>query len=324
MPSSDPTFPLFSTFAFLGFVLSVIPLPWHFQAWNSGTCAFMLWVGCFCLVLFINSLIWADNALNTVPVWCDISSQILAGAGVGIPASTLCITRRLYRLTSIQTVSITRDDKRRAIYEDLAIAVGLPILPHRFDIIEEYGCSIATYNTLPSYFLFYMWPVLLGSISFGFSSLTLRTFYMRRIQFSQILSANTSINPSRYLRLMLLALIDIMCTIPLGIYIIYIELKGVPLQPWISWNDTHFDFGRVVLVPAVIWRASPSSIASVQINRWLPVACAFIFFILFGFAEEAMKNYRRAFWFIVKPFGFIPASEGRSNIGKGKAGGFSG
>lgn len=86
--------------------------------------------------------------------------------------------------------------KRRAIYEDLAIAVGLPILvlilrmwshyesftaiwilpldiivqPHRFDIIEEYGCSIATYNTLPSYFLFYMWPVLLGSISFGFSS----------------------------------------------------------------------------------------------------------------------------------------------------------
>lgn len=72
MPSSDPTFPLFSTFAFLGFVLSVIPLPWHFQAWNSGTCAFMLWVGCFCLVLFINSLIWADNALNTVPVWCDI------------------------------------------------------------------------------------------------------------------------------------------------------------------------------------------------------------------------------------------------------------
>ncbi|KAJ3973665.1 pheromone receptor [Lentinula raphanica] len=334
MPSSDPTFPLFSIFAFVGFVLTVIPLPWHFQAWNSGTCAFMLWVGSFCLVLFINSLIWADNALNTIPVWCDISSQILAGAGVGIPASTLCITRRLYRLTSTQTVSITRDDKMRAIYEDIAIAAGLPIFvlilhiivqPHRFDIIEEYGCSIATYNTIPSYFLFYMWPVLLGSVSFIYSSLTLRTFYMRRIQFNQILSANTAINPSRYIRLMLLALIDIMCTIPLGIYVIYLELHGVPLQPWISWDDTHFDFGRVVLVPAVVWRSSSSSIATVQINRWLPVACAFVFFALFGFAEEAMKNYRRSFWYVAKLFGFHPRPGSQSNtVHQSKSGMFSG
>ncbi|KAJ3876744.1 pheromone receptor [Lentinula edodes] len=327
MHASDPTFPLFPILSFLGFVLSVIPLPWHFQAWNSGTCAFMVWVGCFCLVLFVNSIIWADNAINSVPVWCDISTQIIAGAGIGIPASTLCISRRLYRITSTQTVSITRDDKRRAIYQDLTIAVGLPILvlilhvivqPHRFDIIEEYGCSVATYNTLPAYFLFYMWPILIGLISFGYSSLTLRTFYVRRIQFNQVLSSNKAINPSRYLRLMLLALIDIMCTIPLGVYVIYISLKGVGLAPWISWADTHFDFNRVVLLPAVIWRGNPTEFAAIQINRWLPVICAFIFFALFGFAEEAMKNYRRAFWFLVRPLGIRPSSEGGSRNGKAK------
>ncbi|KAJ3862129.1 pheromone receptor [Lentinula novae-zelandiae] len=305
MQTSDPTFPLFPILSFLGFVLSVIPLPWHFQAWNSGTCAFMLWVGSFCLILFIDSLIWADNAINSIPVWCDITSQIIAGAGVGIPASTLCISRRLYRLTSTRTVSITRDDKRRAIYEDVAIAVGLPILVlllhmivqgHRFDIIEEYGCSPTTYNTLPAYFLYYMWPVLIGLVSFVYSSLTLRTFYIRRIQFTQIVSANSSISPSRYLRLMLLALIDIMCTIPVGIYIIFIGLDGVPLAPWISWNDTHFDFNRVVLIPSAVWRSNASNYTAVQINRWLPIVCAFIFFALFGFAEEAMKNYRRVFW----------------------------
>nr|AGL08103.1 pheromone receptor [Lentinula edodes] len=298
MQTSDPTFPLFPILSFLGFALSVIPLPWHFQAWNSGTCAFMLWVGCFCLILFIDSLIWADNAINSIPVWCDITSQIIAGAGVGIPASTLCISRRLYRLTSTRTVSITRDD-------DVAIAVGLPILVlllhmivqgHRFDIIEEYGCSPTTYNTLPAYFLYYMWPVLIGLVSFVYSSLTLRTFYIRRLQFTQIVSANSTISPSRYLRLMLLALIDIMCTIPVGIYIIFIGLDGVPLAPWISWNDTHFDFNRVVLIPSAVWRSNTSNYTAVQINRWLPIVCAFIFFALFGFAEEAMKNYRRAFW----------------------------
>ncbi|KAJ3782798.1 pheromone receptor [Lentinula aff. detonsa] len=319
MQASDPTFPLFPICAFLGFVLSVIPLSWHFQAWNSGTCVFMIWVGCFCLVEFVNSLVWADTALNIAPFWCDISIQIIGAAGVGIPASTLCITRRLYRIISTRTVSITRDDKKRLIYEDLAIAVGLPLLvmllhiivqPHRFDILEEYGCSLPTYNTLPSYFLYYMWPILIGLVSFLYSSLTLRTFYLRRIQFNQILSSNNSINPSRYLRLMLLALIDIMCTIPLGIYIIYIELKGTHLAPWISWDDTHFDFGRVVLIPAAIWRSDSTHTVAVELNRWVPIFCAFIFFALFGFAEEALKNYRRAFWLIARRLGFRPASEG--------------
>ncbi|KAJ3886669.1 pheromone receptor [Lentinula edodes] len=328
MQTSDPTFPLFPILSFLGFVLSVIPLPWHFQAWNSGTCAFMLWVGCFCLILFIDSLIWADNAINSIPVWCDITSQIIAGAGVGIPASTLCISRRLYRLTSTRTVSITRDDKRRAIYEDIAIASlfsraqqthssDMIVQGHRFDIIEEYGCSPTTYNTLPAYFLYYMWPVLIGLVSFVYSSLTLRTFYIRRLQFTQIVSANSTISPSRYLRLMLLALIDIMCTIPVGIYIIFIGLDGVPLAPWISWNDTHFDFNRVVLIPSAVWRSNTSNYTAVQINRWLPIVCAFIFFALFGFAEEAMKNYRRAFWFFARPLNFRSSSEGRSKNGKG-------
>ncbi|KAJ3983071.1 pheromone receptor [Lentinula detonsa] len=324
MRASDPTFPLFPVFAFLAFVLSIIPLSWHMQAWNSGTCAFMIWVGAFCLVEFINSLIWSDNAINSVPVWCDISSQIIAGAGVGIPASILCISRRLYRIISTQTVSITRDDKRRAIYEDLSIAFDIIVQPHRFDIFEEYGCSPATYNTIPAYFLFYMWPILIGLVSFVFSSLTLRSFYMRRIQFNQILSSNNAINPSRYLRLMLLALIDIMCTIPLGIYIIYIDLKGIPLAPWISWADTHFDFGRVILVPAVIWRSNPVDNAAIQVNRWLPIICAFVFFMIFGFAEEAMKNYRRTFWFLARPLGFRPSSEGGPTNAKGKHNTFAG
>ncbi|KIK58755.1 hypothetical protein GYMLUDRAFT_170577 [Collybiopsis luxurians FD-317 M1] len=333
MRATDPTFPLFPIFAFLGFVLSVIPLPWHFQAWNSGTCAFMIWVGLLCLIEFINSLIWAGDAINRLPVWCDITSQLIAGAGIGIPASILCISRRLYRIVSTQTVSITRDDKRRAIYQDLAIVIGLPVLvlvlhiivqPHRFNIFEEYGCSIATYNTLPAVFLYYISPIVIGLVSFVYSALILRTFYVRRIQFNHLFSTNSAINPSRYLRLMLLALMDILCTIPLGIYMVYIDLKSVPLAPWISWADTHFDFGRVELVPAVIWRSSPDSAIAIEINRWTPVFCAFIFFALFGFAEEARKNYRRAFWFVVKPLGFRPTSEKGISGGKGKSGIMSG
>ncbi|KAF5342943.1 hypothetical protein D9758_014961 [Tetrapyrgos nigripes] len=315
MVSKDPTYPLFPIFAFLGFILSLVPLPWHLQAWNSGTCAFMLWTAAACLVTFVNSVVWHNSLLNVAPVWCDISTQVVLGAGVGLPASVLCISRRLYKITSVQTVAITRDDKRRAIYIDLAIALGIPVLvlllhivvqPHRFDILEGVGCVPVTYNTLPAYFLFYMWPILLGLVSLGFSTMTLRSFYLRRLQFAQISRSNSALNPSRYFRLMLLAMIDILCTIPLGIYTIFGLLRGLDLAPWISWADTHFDFGHVGLYPALIWRNNKNLVTAIETNRWLPVACALAFFVIFGFAEEAMKNYRRAFWFLAKPLGFTP------------------
>ena len=127
-PARDPTYPLFPVFSFIGFVLCLIPLPWHLHAWNSGTCAFMIWTALSCLVGFVNSVVWSGNVNNPAPIWCDIcesptlsstrfllsiapsASKIIIGVSIGIPAATLCISRRLYHLTAGQTVSITRDD----------------------------------------------------------------------------------------------------------------------------------------------------------------------------------------------------------------------
>lgn len=134
--------------------------------------------------------------------------------------------------------------------------------------------------------------------------MTLRSFWIRRVQFSQLLSSNSSMNPSRYIRLMLLALIDMMLSIPLAIYSTYIANKGVGLAPWISWEETHFNFARVALVPAIFWRSDKSFQTSVELTRWLPIFCAFLFFALFGFASEARKQYSTAFWWVAKRFGF--------------------
>ncbi|KAL0952925.1 hypothetical protein HGRIS_007139 [Hohenbuehelia grisea] len=303
--SLDPTYPLFPICAFLGFLVSLIPLPWHIQAWNAGTCMYMFWTAISCLIEFVNSLVWKGNIENPAPVWCDISSKLLLGAGIGIPASALCISRRLYSIASAKTASITRQDKRRAVIVDLCIALGIPVLimilhvvvqPHRFDILEDIGCYAVIYNTLPAYFLYFMWPVVLGSVSFVYSSLTLRCFWIRRVQFGQLIASNPNMNMSRYFRLMLLAVMDILCTLPLGIYSIYISTHGIPLAPWISWEETHFDFGRVATVPAIFWRSDKSFEIAVELTRWIYVFSAFLFFALFGFASEARKNYGNVIW----------------------------
>ena len=74
MQSLDPTYPLYSVLSFLGFVVVLIPFSWHLQAWNTGTCAYMFWVSLACLIEFVNSLVWAGNLFNPIPVWCDIGN----------------------------------------------------------------------------------------------------------------------------------------------------------------------------------------------------------------------------------------------------------
>nr|UWI70528.1 pheromone receptor B2 [Pleurotus eryngii] len=313
---ADLTYPLYPIFAFLGFFLSLVPLPWHLQAWNSGTCYFMMWSSLACLNQFINSVVWHNNALNPSPIWCEISIRILMGASVGIPAASLCINRRLYHIASIQAVSVSRGEKRRDILIDTGICVVFPIVyialqyivqGHRYDILEDLGCQPALYNTLPTYFISYMWPILIGLVSAVYCVLSLRSFIRRRVQFNQFLSSNKSLTAGRYFRLMALAACDLTFTIPLSIFIIWVNTVANPVAPWISWEDTHFGFSRVGQIPAVLWRSNERLVVATEATRWFVPLCGILFFALFGFADEARRSYTKAFWAVVKPFGFAPA-----------------
>ena len=45
-----------------------------------------------------------------------------------IPATWLCVNRRIYLITSVRKVTISRADKRRQVVVDLTIGLGLPII----------------------------------------------------------------------------------------------------------------------------------------------------------------------------------------------------
>ncbi|KAF7293020.1 Argonaute-like protein [Mycena indigotica] len=292
----------FSAMAFIGFVLSFIPLPWHLEAWNVGTCLYMIWTGLACLVLFINSIVWHNNVIDWSPTWCDISTHFMNGFNLAIPATSLCINRRLYQIASVRSVTRTHAEKRRAIIIDLLIGLGLPILQiplqyivqgHRYNIFEDIGCLGTTYETPVAVVLFHMPPIIIGSISAVYCVLSIRAFYASHLQFKELLSSsNTNLNINRYFRLMALASVDLIFTIPLGIWVLYNNVAVVGLSPWISWEDTHSNFSRVVQVPGIFWRSDPLTAASLETLRWATIFCAFVFFGFFGFADEAMKNYK--------------------------------
>ena len=63
---------VFTVFSGIGIIISIIPLWWHLESWNVGTCMYMIWTALACLVHFVDSIIWNGNVINWAPVWCDI------------------------------------------------------------------------------------------------------------------------------------------------------------------------------------------------------------------------------------------------------------
>jgi pheromone a factor receptor len=121
------------------------------------------------------------------------------------------------------------------------------------------------------------------------------------------MSTNRSLNRSRYFRLMALAGIEILGTIPLGTYwIVFNANKGV--RPWKGWAWEHFDYSRVIQVPAFEWKKDPASVTGLEAFRWSLVACAFIFFAFFGFADEARQHYRLVYTSLASRMGITTSS----------------
>ncbi|KAF7291077.1 Pheromone receptor [Mycena kentingensis (nom. inval.)] len=306
----DATYPLFPIASFLGFILVLIPLPWHLHAWNSGTCFYIMWSALACLNQFVNTVVWANDMLNRAPIWCDISIRLLFGTSVGIPAASLCINRRLYQIARVQAVSITAQEKRRAILVDALICVVFPLVfiamqyvvqGHRFNIYEQAGCAPAFVNTVPTYILNFMWPPLIGCVSACYGVLSLRQFLRRRASFAQFAGAS-GLTTSRYLRLMALSGTDIFLTTPLGALAIYLNLATAPVQPYGTWEDVHYGFSRVVQIPAFVWQQNVPLARAVAFTQWVAPATALVFFLFFGFASEARKNYALALRAVVNAF----------------------
>lgn len=195
---------------------------------------------------------------------------------------------------------------------------------HRYDIWEDVGCYPNSVNTLAAYPLTLVWPNVICLISGTYCStfhadshliieliifivLTLRQFMKRRAQFNQFLSLHTPMSVSRYFRLMALASCELLFNTPISSYGLYLNIIR-PVYPWISWSDIHFDFWNVQKIPSALWRLSPALTSNLELTRWSIVLCAVIFFVFFGFADEARKNYKLAYWTLAKRFGILPPS----------------
>lgn len=124
------------------------------------------------------------------------------------------------------------------------------------------------------------------------AGLALRWFMERRAQFNEVLSSSHSgLTTARYLRLMGLAICEMLAVLGLTLYAVVGAVKGHAILPYVSWNYVHSDFGRIAQYPLVIL---PSAILSRLIGCWyITPAGSVCFFAFFAFGEEALAEYTR-------------------------------
>ncbi|KAI0061394.1 fungal pheromone STE3G-protein-coupled receptor [Artomyces pyxidatus] len=318
---------VFSVFAAIGFVLALIPFYWHYKASNVALCLFMAWSSIGCLNGFINSVIWNTSISNSAPIWCDISTRIMVAEPVASTASTLCIARRLYADFSNKARS-----KRKEVFIDLVIGVGVPILEiilsyivqgNRFDIYERVGCSPGIVNRPPSYALIYVWPIVLAAVIFIFitSVLTVRQHFINSNK-----SGSMGFGVFRWhysdisFRLLVLSICCTVYAIIIPGYLISLDRRSSDYTAWVSFHDVHSHFSTVNQIAAADWRDDKATVIALEIGRWSPVLCAFSVFYLFGIVEEAAREYRRAFRLIKSRLcGVPPESDSASEMSTTKS-----
>jgi pheromone a factor receptor len=113
------------------------------------------------------------------------------------------------------------------------------------------------------------------------------------MQFISILNASpTGLNTGRYLRLISLAIADVCLVIFGSLFTMTHDLKiSGGLRPYLSWHDAHQNFGQITQITED-WFTSASTSDMSVLGGLFPVY-SFTFFILFGFGEEAIREYLR-------------------------------
>ncbi|KAH9856256.1 GPCR fungal pheromone mating factor [Lenzites betulinus] len=303
-------YPILPITAFVGAFLVLIPVPSHWRARNYATVSLVAWLFVLDLIYGINSIVWSDNVRIRLLVWCDITTKLTIGAGVALPAAAMCICKHLELVASGRVVRTSPGDKKRRMYFDLAMCFLLPAIimalhyvvqGHRFDIVEAFGCQPATYYSVPGVFIVWFPPLLLAFVSMIYASLALYHFLRHRVTFAAILqNSNSSITPNRYLRLMALAITEIIWQIVLTVLPMYDNIS-FGLRPWTTWADVHSDWLRVD--PYYLAEFEPAYKAQLFLFFFAIPASCLLFFFFFGFGEQAVSDYRQLFvWIRQKVF----------------------
>jgi len=282
---------------FIALGLVLVTLPHHWRVRNLATLSIIAWLSAYNLIYGIDAIIWAGNVDIVAPVWCDIVTKIKIGADVGLPGCCLCMAKRLNRIAYGFEMS-PRGWRHRTldiilcwVFPFIIMGLHYIVQGHRFDIIEDIGCTPAIYISWPSILILDLSAFIPAILSLVFCALALFKLYRRRMAFRHMLGKSEStLTPSRYIRLMIMTFfLGSWNTVLISVSASNEYTTG--LQPWTDWASVHADFSFIGQYSDDTDTFSAVTLRCIYILWWAVPISSLSFFAFFGIGEEAMKDY---------------------------------
>ena len=200
---------------------------------------------------------------------------------------------------------------------DTYVAKDYIVQNYRFQVEEGSGCGNSTDGSVLSFLLLDSWTVLLPLISvavyYRASRPSMRVlfiltnvlssarvawmFYRQSRDINRFLQSNNSVSRNNYMRILALASIDVLITLPIGIANIVLNVTEMlsrgPVPFYFGWTYDRTDWAPVGYSYAEIVGFGTSSVVQLYFTQWTSPILAFIIFGLFGVTSEARASYWR-------------------------------
>ncbi|KZV69437.1 STE3-domain-containing protein [Peniophora sp. CONT] len=324
MVADDPTYPLYPISCTLAAALLLLSLLTSIcrQSWNLGVTLLCFWLLVQNLINATNAILWADNGEIKLFVWCDIVTRLNLASNIGLYTSTLLITRRLHLIVRFQATDLSGARSRvidRCLEWGLGIVYPLVnagpvyyvIQGARFQVEEGAGCNQSISPSILAITLIQVWTVLppLVSVVVYYPKVAY-TFYRHNRDVNRFLRSNDSIPRTSYLRVLAVASIDTLLTLPIGLISFVFFLRGAEsassLPFYAGWKETHTHWDPIKFSYEEVLTGGSFNAANFYWQYWMAPGLALVIFGLFGFTVEARASYWRAICAIRGCFGWKP------------------
>ncbi|VDC04728.1 unnamed protein product [Peniophora sp. CBMAI 1063] len=325
MGAVDPTYPLYPAACILASCMLLLVLFTNFvrQSWNLGVAFLCFWLFLETLTDGVDAIVWSDNANIKHYVYCDIVSHLQLIAFTVKPLATLIITRRLYLIAYLQPVeSLNKEARRKDLAIEWTLGLVIPLLVAgplyyvvqdcRFAVIEGFGCRNNIDGSILSIILVYSWSVIPPTISVAvyYSHIAL-TFYRHNRDLNRLLQNDEfTVSRTTYLRILALASIDLLLTLPIGIATIVLTIKESlyhgSLPFYSGWEHDHAQWEPQGTSYTDIASEQTSIRAANYFTMWTSPVLAFVIFSLFGVTSEARASYWRIICAVGERLGWKP------------------
>ncbi|KAF5309259.1 hypothetical protein D9619_012751 [Psilocybe cf. subviscida] len=299
--------PELAPIALLSALSLLLPLPWHWRNGNVATLSTAAWLFVINIIYGVNAVVWANDVITRVPVWCDITTKLIIGSSTALPAAGLCMCIRLYKACSARGKPADTNPRNVRIWEFVA-CYGIPSLfmalhyivqGHRFDLIETFGCRPALYFSVPAIILVLAPPIVISLIALVYGVLALIQIYRHYQSFlssRKDVDSSGNLTFSQYVRLMALALVQIFWATTVSTLCLAVDLKTNTVMTYDGWADVHWGFSAVWSTPLML--IPPNEFRFLYITWYIVPISTLMFVALFSFGEDAVEEYRRCFKWI--------------------------